>query len=240
MLKLSKDRKVCNGVTKNGKQAAIANTFGLPSGLAYSCPGATEMCLGVCYAGRLERVFPSLRALLESNWDLVKGADEDTTFALLDAAVSDFAKASIKRGLPLVFRIHFDGDLFSATYTAAWIRIIRKHWNIQFWIYTRVAVYALQIHKAELPNVSLYFSTDRANHAVGAMLNKIYGMRLAYLADTFVEGQEAMREITGRPGAKCPEQTGQIPMVSTAGSACVTCGLCVHGKANIVFSASKR
>ena len=43
-LKRSNDRKVANAVTKNGKQAAIANTFGLPAGKAYSCPGATTVC----------------------------------------------------------------------------------------------------------------------------------------------------------------------------------------------------
>ena len=37
----SKDRKVANAVTPNGKQASIANTFGLPAGKNYSCPGAT-------------------------------------------------------------------------------------------------------------------------------------------------------------------------------------------------------
>ena len=240
MLKLSKDRKVANGVTKNGKQALLANTFGLPSGLAYSCPDATEVCLGVCYAGRLEKVFPSLRALLEYNWSMLKDADADTTFELLDDAVASFVKASDKRGLPKVFRIHFDGDLFNAAYTAAWIDIIRKYADVQFWIYTRVAAYAVQIHKAGLPNVSLYFSTDRANEAIGAMLNRVYGIRLAYLANTFVEGQQVMRKITGRPGARCPEQVGAFPLISTEGSACTRCGLCIFSKANIVFSASKK
>jgi len=41
-LKRSNDRKVANLVTKNGKQAAIANTFGLPAGKDFSCPGATS------------------------------------------------------------------------------------------------------------------------------------------------------------------------------------------------------
>jgi len=35
-LKRSNDRKVANLVTKNGKQAAIANTFGLPAGKDFS------------------------------------------------------------------------------------------------------------------------------------------------------------------------------------------------------------
>lgn len=241
MLKLkgSKDRKVANGVNTKGTLAAISNTFGLPAGDAHSCPGMTEVCGSICYANTLEKVYPSVRALLMHNWELVKDADFNTTFALLDDLVGDFVTASRRRGLPMVYRIHWDGDLFSATYTNAWIAVIMKYADVQFWIYTRVAAYAVQIHKAGLPNVSLYFSTDRANQTVGAMLNQMYGIRLAYLADTFAEGQAVMREITGRPGAKCPEQVGAIPLISEDGSACVRCGLCVFGKADIVFSISK-
>jgi hypothetical protein len=238
-LKASKDRKVANAVTPNGKQASIANTFGLPSGAAYSCPGQTEVCGLVCYAGKLEKVFPSLNDLLLHNWNLVKDADADTTFALLDAMLADFVRTCDRRGVQKIYRIHFDGDLFSATYTSAWIDVIRTHADVQFWIYTRVAQYAVQIHKAGLPNVSLYFSADRMNMPIADMLNRVYGIRIAMLADTFQAGQAAMRSITGRPGARCPEQTGQIPMVSAEGSACARCGLCVFGKANIVFSISR-
>jgi hypothetical protein len=239
-LKASKDRKVANAVNAAGTLAAISNTFGLPAGSAYSCPGMTEVCGGICYANALEKCYPSVRALLLHNWDLVKDADEDTTFALLDDLITEFVRASVKRGADLVYRCHWDGDFFSETYTAAWIRIFRKHADVQFWLYTRVAAYAVQIHKAGLQNVSLYFSTDRINQPIGAMLNKVYGIRLAYLADTFDEGQAIMREITGRPGAKCPEQVGAYPLISTEGSACTRCGLCIFSKANIVFSASKK
>ena len=54
MLRRSKDRKVTNAVSPNGKTPLIANTFGLPSGKAYSCPGATSVCEKICYAGKLE------------------------------------------------------------------------------------------------------------------------------------------------------------------------------------------
>jgi hypothetical protein len=65
------------------------------------------------------------------------------------------------------------------------------------------------------------------------------GILLAYLADTFQEGQARMKEATGKPGAKCPENTKQIPLISVNGSACMVCQLCPKGKADIVFSASK-
>ena len=49
-----------------------------------------------------------------------------------------------------------------------------------------------------------------------------------------------MKELFNRPGAKCPENAKRIPLISTNGSACVSCGLCVYNKADIVFSASKK
>ena len=68
----SKDRKVANVVTPNGKQASIANTFGLPAGKAYSCPSATSVCEKICYAGKLEKVFKGTRENLLHNWNLLK------------------------------------------------------------------------------------------------------------------------------------------------------------------------
>ena len=52
-LKRSNDRKVANAVSPNGKTPTIANTFGLPAGKAFSCPGETSVCSKVCYAGKL-------------------------------------------------------------------------------------------------------------------------------------------------------------------------------------------
>ncbi|NDB60466.1 hypothetical protein EB001_18750, partial [bacterium] len=64
--------------------------------------------------------------------------------------------------------------------------------------------------------------------------------RLAYLGKTFAVTETVMKELTGKPGAKCPENNKQIPLISTNGSACVSCGLCVYNKADIRFSASKK
>ena len=91
-LKRSHDRKVANLVTKNGKQAAIANTFGLPAGKAYSCPGATSVCESVCYAGKLEKLFKGVRTNLLHNWELLKDADEPTMVDLLENMIADFKK----------------------------------------------------------------------------------------------------------------------------------------------------
>ncbi len=237
-LKRSNDRKVANLVTKNGKQAAIANTFGLPAGKAYSCPGATSVCETVCYAGKLEKLFKGVKTNLLHNWDLLKDADLQTMYTLLSEMIAEFKTDCVKKDAPMLFRIHWDGDFFNDDYTQAWRMVIEEQPDIQFWVYTRVKSAALILK--DIPNLSLYFSTDSENVKVGVDLKINSGVRLAYLAKNFAIGQADMKEIMGKPGAKCPENNKQIPLISNAGSACVSCSLCVYSKADIVFSATKK
>ena len=237
-LKRSKDRKVANLVTKNGKQAAIANTFGLPAGKAYSCPGATSICESVCYAGKLEKLFPAVKTNLLHNWELLRNADTNTMLILLDEMIVEFIADCEKKNATKLFRIHWDGDFFNDTYTYAWKVIIENHPDIQFWVYTRVKAAALILK--DISNLSLYYSTDDENKEIGHELKVNEGIRLAYLGKTFAVTESTMKELTGKPGAKCPENMKSIPLISSAGSACVSCGLCVYGKADIRFSASKK
>ena len=237
-LKRSFDRKVANAVSPNGKTATIANTFGLPAGKAFSCPGATSVCESVCYAGKLEKLFKGVKANLLHNWDLVKDADHDTIEELLTDMINDFRADCVKKDAPLLFRIHWDGDFFNDTYTFAWKHVILNNPDIQFWVYTRVKSAAVMLKGID--NLSLYYSTDSENKAIGIGLKTDHGIRLAYLAKNFAVGQADMKELTNRPGAKCPENNKQIPLISTAGSACVSCSLCVYSKSDIIFSASKK
>jgi ferredoxin len=234
----SKDRKVANLVTPNGKQASIANTFGLPAGKSYSCPGATSVCESVCYAGRLEKVFPTVKKNLLHNWELLKDADQDTMERLLSEMIDEFIIDCNNRNAPMLFRIHWDGDFFNDTYTQAWKTIILNNTSIQFWVYTRVKSAALMLQGID--NLSLYYSTDSENKDTGIDLKLNHGIRLAYLAKNFAIGQADMKELTNKPGAKCPENLKAIPLISQKGSACVSCGLCVYSKADIVFSATKK
>ena len=237
-LKRSNDRKVANLVTKNGKQAAIANTFGLPAGKAYSCPGATSICESVCYAGKLEKLYKAVKSNLLHNWELLRNADNDTMVALVDDMIVDFVADCDKKNAPKLFRIHWDGDFFNDTYTYAWKTVIEKNSDIQFWVYTRVKDAALILK--DISNLSLYYSTDDENKEIGHELKVNEGIRLAYLGKTFSATEDTMKELTGKPGAKCPENMKSIPLISSAGRACVSCGLCVYGKADIRFSASKK
>ncbi len=237
-LKRSNDRKVANLVTKNGKQAAIANTFGLPAGKAYSCPGATSVCESVCYAGKLEKVFPTVKVNLLHNWNLLKDADGETMVRLLNEMIVDFKNDCEKKDAPKLFRIHWDGDFFNDTYAYAWRIVIDKHEDVQFWVYTRVKSAAIILK--DIANLSLYFSADSENVKTAVDLKINNGVRMAYLAKNFAIGQADVKEMIGKPAAKCPENNKQIPLISSNGSACVSCSLCVYSKSDIIFSATKK
>ena len=231
------DRKVTNAVSPNGKTPTIANTFGLPAGKAFSCPGATNTCESVCYAGKLEKIYKGVREVLLHNWNLLKDANQETMETLLQDMINDFKADCNKRNADKLFRIHWDGDFFNDTYTLAWKSVILNNTDIQFWVYTRVPAAAQTLQG--IKNLSLYFSTDKDNKDNAIVLSN-NGIRLAYLADTFAIGQEDMKAMIGRVGAKCPENKKAIPLIDKEGSACVKCSLCVYNKADIVFSAKKR
>lgn len=234
----SKDRKVANLVTPNGKQASIANTFGLPAGKAYSCPGATSVCESVCYAGKLEKVFPTVKKNLLHNWALLKDSDRQTMYTLLSEMIAEFKTDCIRRDAPMLFRIHWDGDFFSDEYAHAWRMVIEEQPDIQFWVYTRVKSAALILKGID--NLSLYFSADSENVKTAVDLKINSGVRMAYLAKNFAIGQADVKEMVGRPAAKCPENNKQIKLISEKGSACVSCSLCVYSKSDIIFSTSKK
>lgn len=236
-LKRSNDRKVTNLVSNDGKKSAIANTFGLPAGRAFSCPGATSICEKICYAGNLERIYKGVKNVLMANWELLRDADEDTMVYLLNDMIADFRKDCEKKGAEKLFRIHWDGDFFSEQYAQAWRTVIETNEDVVFWVYTRTD-YAARILQGT-PRLSLYFSTDDENLGTAKDLYG-EGVKLAYLSETFETGQAAFVNIFGRRAPKCPENAKKIPLISEKGSACVACGLCVYGKNHVLFSRTKK
>jgi hypothetical protein len=236
-LRITKDRKVANSVMPSGKQARIANAFSLPAGHNYSCPGATEYCEAICYAGKLEKIFKGFRDNVMHNWDMVKDANGPRMIQLLVTALDEFVAECDKWNAPKHFRIHADGDFFNADYTMAWIRVMRLYPEIQFWVYTRVANSAVMIHKAMLDNCSLYFSADPVNVNIATMLNKLYGINDAMVANTFDEGKALIPDIKA---TRFPENNKSIPLISSNGGACEVCGLCIFGRKSVLFSKTKR
>ena len=237
-LKRSNDRKVANAVSKNGKTPTIANTFGLPAGKNFSCPGATSICETVCYAGKLERVYKGVKATLLHNWELLRNADMDTMSLLLSEMIADFIVDCEKRNAEKLFRIHWDGDFFSHDYAMAWKVAIILNPDVQFWVYTR-SDFAVPILTG-IQNVALYFSADSANKQLAWQLKREYGVKLAYLAKDFATGKKDFSEQQEKSAIPCPENNRKIQLISTNGSACVACSQCVFARNDILFSATKK
>ena len=238
MLIRSKDRKVANQVNAGGKQATMANTFGLPSGVAFSCPGATSVCEKICYAGNLERVFKGVRNVLLSNWEQLNACGFAGKVSLLGEMIVEFVEECDKRNAEKLFRIHWDGDFFNEEYTKAWAVVILSNPDVQFWAYTR-SDFAIPL-LIDLPNLSLYFSADEANKDLAIAIKKTYGVKLAYLAKDFATGKSDFEQLQEKSAIPCPENNKKISMISTKGSACVLCSQCVFNRNDILFSASKK
>lgn len=239
MLIRSKDRKVANQVNAGGKQATMANTFGLPSGKAFSCPGATSVCEKICYAGNLERVFKGVRNVLLDNWNQLQECKSALEMVyLLSEMIESFEQECEKRNAEKLFRIHWDGDFFSEEYALAWKKVIRMFPKVQFWAYTR-SDFAVPI-LIGMDNLSLYFSADEANKDLAISLKQEYGVKLAYLAKDFATGKSDFAELQEKSAIPCPENNKKISMISTKGSACVLCSQCVFNRNDILFSASKK
>jgi hypothetical protein len=222
----SKDRKVANSVTASGN-VNIANAFGLPAGKAYSCPGATEYCESICYAGKLEKVYTNVRKALINNFDILRNASMYEMTTMLDDMITEFEAECDRKSANRLFRIHWDGDFFSTDYTMAWAMVIDAHPDTRFWVYTRVPEAAVLLNG--MPNLTVYFSADRDNIA-----NAPAGVRIAYVDDYFVNGKAVLPKAT-----RCPENNKAIPLITPKGSACVTCGLCVFGRNDVLFSKNK-
>lgn len=240
-LKRTADRKTANLANVKGNAPLIKNAFSLPSGKAFSCPGATSVCETVCYAGKLERQYPGVRNLVLHNWELLRNATLAEMIELLSNMIGDFVSDCEKKNAPKVFRWHADGDIFSATYAEAIELTCQDFPDVQFWIYTRSFEYVGFIYG--IPNLSVYLSVDGENKEAAIETAKEYpSVRMAYLSDSFDKGKEFMLAETGKPGAICPENAKRIPLITENGGACLSCGLCVFGKADIRFSSkvSKR
>lgn len=240
-LRRSYDRKVTTLAT-GGKlpKAKIGNSFGLPSGIEYSCPNATPECLKVCYAGKLEKIFPGTRNLLMHNWELVKDASAYEIIPMLCGMIQEFSDECDKHGAEKLFRIHWDGDFFNINYTEAWATIVLMYPEIQFWTYTRNPEAAKFLHDCKLPNLSLYFSADSYNQDTAASLS-FAGIKLAVMADTFDAARTLSKQVSGLNGIACPEQTGKLPLITANGKgACAECKLCIEGNHAIRFSVTKR
>jgi len=246
-LRRSADRKVATNVriTKSAT-AKSKNSFGLPSGKAFSCPGATSICEKICYAGKLEKIYKGVRAILTANFEALSTATYGGMVTLLSDMIDEYRAEALKAGDALKFRIHWDGDFFSRDYASAWREVIIANPDIQFWVYTRSFVPSMNVVDilARVDNLSVYLSVDNDNfiHA-GPILIKYPEVKVASLAKTAAEAKGMFPE---RRTVSCPENVGKrLPLVvpnrddaSNGVGACIACGICVVNRKDVAFAFS--
>ena len=216
------------------------NTFGLLPGPASSgfglpmsgtCPGATfgpggcmEIRPGrkcpICYVHKLIGFRKNITAGLARNTELLRNADKAGMVGLLSAEFARFKKADDRHGQAGTcnYRLHWSGDIFSATYADALVEAMALFPDINFWGYTRsLSEYPKFANSA---NCKFYLSVDDVNFKQGypiyQSLSGNPNMSIAYLRETKPDGLEL---------SPCPADNGSIPHVG----ACHRCRQCMRG-----------
>ena len=106
----------------NRKMGAI-RSFSLPP--VVTCPKGCP-CAGKCYAAKMCRIYPSVRAAYQRNLEALE-ADMD--------AVMDELDMELKTNR--YFRFHVSGDFYSAGYFAAAVDVIRKNPGCEVLAFTK-------------------------------------------------------------------------------------------------------
>ncbi len=204
--------------------------YGLPEN-GGTCPGATTGkggCLDVrdglkrptCYMAKVTSIYKAVGTVLAENTVLVKDKTLEEIQEVCEATIQTFIQQS--KGENLYFRLAYSGDFFSENYTKAWIETIKKHPEVQFWVYTRSDKFAELL--LGLPNLSVYLSCDPANFKTMLEIfernkDKHNNLGMAWL------GLDAPDPAVHR-WVKCPEITNKVKNTDEAG-ACSKCRLCV-------------
>lgn len=157
------------GNTKLGK---AIYTFSLPA--HWTCPGETPACAEVCYAMdgfyNMQNVVDSLNA----NYT----ASQQGNFA--EQMIAAIGRRSVE-----TFRIHPSGDFYEAAYVRKWIEIAERYPNIRFYAYTRswrnAEILEALTDLAALPNVSLWWSTDKDTDALNGAPPIVANVKVAYM-----------------------------------------------------------
>jgi hypothetical protein len=201
-------------------------SFSLPSGHPDVCVGLTSQCQRHCYARRLERLRPDVRARYEANLILSRRGD----FAL---RVRSFILAHEIS----VVRVHTGGDFTDPIYAQKWLQVMQQLSEVRFFFYTRSwrddAVRPVLEQLAALPNCRAWYSVDAES---GLPTEVPVRVRLAWFMTRAEEvpppGTNLVfrtpplrRQITTRVGGVrvCPEEDG-VPRCRRV--TCDRCTLC--------------
>lgn len=196
--------------------------FSLPAGPDFTCPGATDACIG-CYAQKGRFHFKMVQSVSMRNW---------VTFSFFERnydieGCSSLLLAVIPEKAPF-FRIHESGDFYSQFSVDVWAKIAEMRPNTNFYFYTRS--FKLDFSKiVKLANIVGWASTDSFNISEAKLFVEKFKMKHAY-------GPWDHTLPIPENSFKCPATTNAIPIEK----ACEKCQLCVikdRTPKNVVFLA---
>lgn len=241
MLKASRDVKVqCRPSQKNtyGLLPIITcpfATYGKGGCLERSATGKTVTCYAECIA----KLRPNVKASLAHNTELLTSSDEEGMKDILRAEFQRFEKYEKPYAdEQSIYRIHWAGDIFNATYAKALYETMAEFSSIAFWIYTRSWVF-LKDEYFTIPNVATFLSVDSANlddfmpwwtsrmdsKNLRNMLN------IAYMGTEVPPSLRQCARLNKLQYTACPVDSGKL---KTKG-ACDTCRACVYGGGKFIY-----
>lgn len=153
----------------NGKVGQSIHLWSLPA--IGTCPGSTELCREVCYAGSGRYLLPSVRERLD--WCYEQSLRGD----FVPRLVSEVRRKGI-----LVIRVHASGDFYSKEYAEKWLAVMRQLPRVRFYWYSRSwrseAISGVLEEMAALKCCRAWYSLDRQTNIPERVPP---GVRLAYL-----------------------------------------------------------
>jgi len=219
VLKPSVDRKVW-------AYPGQKNTFGLLPGPEGTCPGATlgpGGCRDVtrpkrpdCYVYKILQCYPSVRAILTHNTEVVRGP------GCGDALRAEFERfaADPRRPAGGCYRLHWAGDIFSRKYAERLRGAMEAFPETTFWAYTR-SFGEVDVFRGQR-NLVFYLSLDPVNRDEGLALHaREPWAKLCWLSR---ERPEDLKLVA------CPVDARNMQLEG----ACHKCRLCLRGH-NIWF-----
>lgn len=137
------------------------NSFSIPAGPKFACPGATEACVD-CYAMKNRHHFPAVQKKFAKNWLLLRKLERNRSKKSTEKAITlllDMIPAKAE-----IFRIHESGDFHSQWAVDVWAEVVRRRPDVSFWAYTR-SFNLTFTNLTRHPNFTLWASTDEFNES---------------------------------------------------------------------------
>lgn len=138
--------------TPNRKTGPLVWGWSLP--VRRTCPGASKLCLAICYGRKGHFYLPEVKKALVRNFKATQ-QDEFVPWMIQE----------LREQFVRVMRPHITGDLYDEEYTRKWIEIVKQAPRIQFYLFTRSwAVpdyYDAIVELGRVKNMEMWLSFDR-------------------------------------------------------------------------------